>query len=241
MAHLFTSKKVGAYASRVVRAPMTRLCSIQPGDFPSPMMADYYGQRASEGGLEIKGVSISIPARSYLGAARFYYDGQMERWRATANAVHAKGGRAFMQLIHGGRQSHVEVTGGVDLISVWGAERVGARISPSGQWGGISDSNPEATFSYVAKVLDGYKLAYLHVIEPRMMRTETLDEGQAPVASSFLRKVFGAPIIAAGGFDREGAEQILQRGDADLVAFARWFSSNPDLPERSPSDVRGAF
>jgi N-ethylmaleimide reductase len=93
---------------------MTRLCTIQPGDIPSPMMADYYGQRVSEGGLEIRGVNI--PTRSYLGAASFYYDGQMEDWRAIANAVQAKGSSAFVQLIHGGRQSHVEVTGGGDSI-----------------------------------------------------------------------------------------------------------------------------
>ena len=55
MAHLFTPTKVGSYAlsHRVVLAPMTRLRTIQPGDIPSPMMADFYGQRASEGGLEI--------------------------------------------------------------------------------------------------------------------------------------------------------------------------------------------
>jgi N-ethylmaleimide reductase len=117
MAHLFTPRKVGAYtlSHRVVLAPMTRLRTIQPGDIPSPMMADFYGQRASQGGLEIvEGVSISITARSYLGAASFYHDGQTEGWKAIAKAVHAKGGRVFMQLIHGGRQSHVEMTGGVD-------------------------------------------------------------------------------------------------------------------------------
>ena len=118
------------------------------------------------------------------------------------------------------------------FASVWGADRVGVRVSPSGRWGAISDSNPEAIFGYFADRLNAYGLAYLHVIEPRVMGTETLVEGQAPVASSFLRKVFTGPIIAAGGFDRAGAEQILQRGDADLVAFGRWFSSNPDLPER---------
>lgn len=120
MAHLFTSKKVGAYSlsHRVVLAPMTRLRTIQPGDIPSPMMADFYGQRASEGGLEIiEGVSISVVARSYLGAASFYHDGQVDGWKAIANAVHAKGGVVFMQLIHGGRQSHVEMTGGVDPVA----------------------------------------------------------------------------------------------------------------------------
>jgi N-ethylmaleimide reductase len=70
------------------------------------MMADFYGQRASKGGLEIvEGVSVSIVARSYLGAASFYHDGQTEGWKAIARAVHAKGGRVFMQLIHGGRHS----------------------------------------------------------------------------------------------------------------------------------------
>jgi N-ethylmaleimide reductase len=123
------------------------------------------------------------------------------------------------------------------FTSVWGADRVGVRVSPSGRWGAISDSNPEATFGYFAERLNAYGLAYLHVIEPRVMGTETLVEGQAPVASSFLRKIFNGPIIAAGGFDRAGAEQILQRGDADLVAFGRWFSSNPDLPERLRRDL----
>jgi N-ethylmaleimide reductase len=123
------------------------------------------------------------------------------------------------------------------FASEWGADRVGVRVSPSGRWGAISDSNPEATFGYFAERLNAYGLAYLHVIEPRVMGTETLVEGQAPVASSFLRKIFNGPIIAAGGFDRAGAEQILQRGDADLVAFGRWFSSNPDLPERLRRDL----
>jgi N-ethylmaleimide reductase len=118
------------------------------------------------------------------------------------------------------------------LVSVWGADRVGVRVSPSGQWGGISDSDPQATFGHFAERLNAYGLAYLHVIEPRVKGTETLAEGQEPVASAFLRPVFKGPIIAAGGFDRDGAEAILQRGDADLVAFGRWFASNPDLPER---------
>lgn len=118
------------------------------------------------------------------------------------------------------------------FISVWGADRVGVRISPSGRWGSISDSHPGVTFGTFAERLNEYGLAYLHVIEPRVMGTETLFQGQPPLVAIFLRQIFKGPIIAAGGFDREGAEDILQRGDADLVAFGRWFASNPDLPER---------
>jgi N-ethylmaleimide reductase len=119
------------------------------------------------------------------------------------------------------------------MISVWGPGRVGIRVSPSGEWGSIYDSNPEATFGYLAQRLNEFALAYLHIIEPRVKGTdENLNVDQTPVAAATLRKVFHGPIIAAGGFDREGASATLQRGDADAIAFGRWFTSNPDLPER---------
>jgi N-ethylmaleimide reductase len=347
MAKIFSAIKVGAFSlrHRVVLAPMTRVRTIQPGDIPSPMMADFYGQRASAGGLEIiEAASISEHARSYLGAASIYHDGQHEGWKAIADAVHARGGVAFLQLIHGGRQSHVDVTGGrlpvapsevpfegvsltrdgfvpasphralerdeikdivedfrlaaerakkagfdgvelhaangylVDqfiqdgtnhrtdeyggsvenrvrflresleaLISVFGAQRVGVRISPSGEWGGISDSDPEGTFSYVAKVLDTYEIAYLHVIEPGINGDDTLHHGHPTVAADFLRPHFSGPIIAAGGFERDSALEAVESGVADLVAFGRHFSSNPDLPDRLKDNlpltpyVRAAF
>jgi N-ethylmaleimide reductase len=122
------------------------------------------------------------------------------------------------------------------LIEVWGADRVGVRVSPSGQWGSISDSDPQATFGHFAEKLNAYGLAYLHVIEPRIKGTEEIAVGQPPVAAGFLRKIFKGPIIAAGGFDRLGAIDIVERGDADVVAFGRYFSSNPDLPERLRRD-----
>jgi len=331
MSALFSPMKIGRYSlsHRVVHAPMTRLRS-DADDTPSEMMAEYYSQRASEGGLIITESShVLRSGRGYLGGPGIYEDRHIDGWRRIADAVHAKGGRVFMQLVHDGRQSHVDMTGGtapaapsevpfdglalthngwvpvsmhraidideiqdivaafrkgaeralaagvdgvelhsangylVDtflqdgtnkrtdayggsiekrarfmlelteaLVSVWGADRVGVRISPSGKWGSISDSKPEATFGYVAEKLNAFGLAYLHIIEPRVMGVETLDENQAPVASVFLRKIFKGPIIAAGGFDRDGAEAIIKKGDADLVAFGRLFASNPDLPER---------
>jgi N-ethylmaleimide reductase len=123
------------------------------------------------------------------------------------------------------------------LLSVWGPGRVGVRVSPSGQWGAISDSDPEATFGAFADRLNRYPLAYLHIIEPRVKGVETIGEGREPVAAAFLRRIYTGRIIAAGGFDRMGAEAILRRGDADLVAFGRFFSSNPDLPERLRHDL----
>lgn len=117
-------------------------------------------------------------------------------------------------------------------ISVWGQGRVGVRLSPSSSYGSMHDSNPQATFSYVAGQLNDLGLAYLHVVEPRIKGNETIDEHADPVAVQHLRATFKGPIIAAGGFERQSAESLLLKGDADMVAFGRSFISNPDLPKR---------
>lgn len=118
------------------------------------------------------------------------------------------------------------------LVNVWGGDRVGVRISPSGKYGTMSDSNPAETFGYFVTQLNRFNLAYLHIIEPRIRGYLDLEENVPPVASEMLRKTFKGPIIAAGGFNKDSAEAILQAGHADLVAFGRHFIANPDLPER---------
>src|ERR1700758_3595810 len=117
-------------------------------------------------------------------------------------------------------------------ISVWGPDRVGVRISPSGTYGSMSDSNPQATFSYVVTELDRLGIAYLHVVEPRIKGIEEIVKGQAPIAAQHLRRKFSRTLIAAGGFTGESAAAVVASGDADFVAFGRHFISNPDLPER---------
>ena len=118
------------------------------------------------------------------------------------------------------------------LVTVWGADRVGVRIAPSGTFNGMADSNPRALFRYVAERLNDVKLAYLHVIEPRVKGGEVIAEGQGPVAAQELSKVFHGPIIAAGGFEPGTAEATVVNGDASLIAFGRHFIANPDLPKR---------
>jgi N-ethylmaleimide reductase len=87
-------------------------------------------------------------------------------------------------------------------------------------------------FTYVTELLDKFGLAYLHVIEPRVVGSYMDEDGIEPVASMQLRKIFKGRIMAAGGFDRDGAVAIIQNGHADLVAFGRHFLANPDLPYR---------
>jgi N-ethylmaleimide reductase len=118
------------------------------------------------------------------------------------------------------------------LVSVWGGDRVAVRIGPNGRWNGMGDSDPQALFASVSEQLNRFGLAYLHIIEPRVGGSVLVEEGQAPVAAQQLRRIFRGPIIAAGGFEPATAEAILASGDADLVAFGRYFVSNPDLPKR---------
>ena len=159
--------------------------------------------------------------------------------------IHGANGYLPDQFLQDGSNNRTDVYGGSienrarfllevtdAAISVWGGERVGVRIAPSGTYGSMVDSNPENTFGYVAKQLDRRGLAYLHVIEPRIKGIELIVENQAPIAARHIRPKYKGTIIAAGGFDRKSAEAILESGDADLVAFGRFFISNPDLPER---------
>jgi N-ethylmaleimide reductase len=118
------------------------------------------------------------------------------------------------------------------MVSVWGGDRVAVRIGPSGTWNGMSDSNPEALFSFVAEALNSIGLAYLHIIEPRVKGNVVIHEGQGAVASEQLRKIFKGKIIGAGGFEPGTAEAAVEEGVVDAVAFGRHFVSNPDLPLR---------
>ena len=118
------------------------------------------------------------------------------------------------------------------LVSVWVGNRVAVRIAPGGRWNGMSDSDPETLFDYVAKELNRFGLAYLHIIEPRVRGNVVLAEGQYAIAAARLRKIFKGKIIAAGGFEPGTAKEVVENGDADLVSFGRHFLANPDLPKR---------
>ncbi len=118
------------------------------------------------------------------------------------------------------------------MISVWGGNRVAVRIGPAGTWNSMSDNNPSALFGYAAEKLNRFGLAYLHVIEPRIKGNVAIEAGLPPVATAQMRTIFKGKIIAAGGFEPDSAEAIVEKGDADLVAFGRHFVANPDLPRR---------
>jgi N-ethylmaleimide reductase len=115
------------------------------------------------------------------------------------------------------------------VTSVWPAHRVGARLSPNGMFNDMGSSDFREQFTYVARELDRFGLAYLHVVDGLAFGFHQLGE---PMALAEFRKVFHGPLMGNCGYIQETAEQAIAEGLADLIAFGRPFLSNPDLVER---------
>lgn len=324
--NLFTPFRLGPYElrNRVVMAPMTR-SRAGAGNVPTAMMSEYYAQRAGAGLIVTEGAQVSPEGVGYPDTPGIHTDAQVEGWRPVTEAVHARGGRIFLQLWHVGRVSHPglqpggtlpvapsaigiegeklytsaglvpyvtpraletgEIAGiveqfadgarrayragfdGVELhgangylidqflrdgsnhradryggtpehrarflsevtaavVDVWGAERVGVRLSPLAPTNGMRDSDPVSTFSAAAHALARFGLAYLHVVEP--VGSQASGGRITPV----LKAVFRGPVVANGGYGAKTGNAAIAVRQADLVSFGTPFLANPDLPER---------
>jgi N-ethylmaleimide reductase len=95
--------------NRIVMAPMTRARSSQPGDVPTALMAQYYAQRASAGLIISEATQISPQGKGYSFTPGIYSPAQIAGWRLVTEAVHAAGGRIYLQLWHVGRMSHASL------------------------------------------------------------------------------------------------------------------------------------
>ncbi len=153
--------------------------------------------------------------------------------------IHAANGYLIDQFLRDGTNRRTDAYGGslenrlrflaevVEAVAdVWGAGRVGVRLSPISGFNDMRDSDPAATFGAAAEMLGRAGLAYLHVIEQD--RTGGIDDFDWGA----LKRAFGGVYMANGGYDFTRASVALARGDADLVAFGVPYIANPDLVER---------
>lgn len=320
MPSLFDPLQLGdlCLPNRVVMAPLTRM-RAGSGRAPVALNAAYYAQRSSAGLILSEATSVTPAGVGYPDTPGIWSEEQVSGWQAVTRAVHANGGRIFLQLWHVGRVSHPdlldgalpvapsalapqghvsvlrperdyvvpraletqEIAGvveayrlgavnakragfdGVEIhgangylldqflqdstnqrtdayggsienrarlllevtdaaISVWGAGRVGVHLSPRGDAHSMGDSNPLATFGYVAEQLGKRGVAFIF----------TRESLGANRISPQLKAKFGGVIIANEGFTAETAQQVLDAGEADAVSFGKLYISNPDLPQR---------
>ncbi|MBB3260895.1 2,4-dienoyl-CoA reductase-like NADH-dependent reductase (Old Yellow Enzyme family) [Paraburkholderia bannensis] len=320
MPTLFDPIQIGALTlpNRVIMAPLTRQRAGEARQ-PNALMAKYYAERAGAGLIVSEATSVTPQGVGYAETPGIWSQEQVEGWKLVTEAVHAAGGRIFLQLWHVGRISDPifldgelpvapsaiaaagfvslvrpqrafvtpralesdEIAGivaayrqgalnakaagfdGVEVhgangylldqflqdstnkrtdayggpienrarlllevtdacIDVWGADRVGVHIAPRGDAHTMGDSNPAATFGYVARELGKRKIAFLFA------RESLGDNRLGPQ----LKAEFGGPYIANEKFTLESAQKVLADGEADAVAWGQLFIANPDLVRR---------
>jgi 2,4-dienoyl-CoA reductase-like NADH-dependent reductase (Old Yellow Enzyme family) len=158
-------------------------------------------RKAGFDGVEIHGANGYLPDQ-------FLQDGSNHRLDDYGGSIE---NRARLML---------EVTDAV--ISVWGPNRVGMHLAPRGDAHGMGDSNPAATFCYVARELGKRRIAFI-------CAREHLGENRL---GPQLKAAFGGVYVTNEKFTRKTADQVLKAGEADAVAFGVLFIANPDLPTR---------
>jgi len=320
MPSLFDPLKVGdlLLPNRILMAPLTR-SRAGSSRIPNDLMAQYYSQRASAGLILSEATVVTPMGIGYADTPGIWSSEQVAGWKRVTQAVHAAGGRMFLQLWHVGRISHpvfldgklpvapsaVTPGGNVSLlrpatpfvtpralerseipdvvaafargaqnallagfdgvelhgangylldqflqdttnrrdddyggsienrarlllevtdaaVSVWGPGRVGVHLAPRADSHSMGDSDRAATFGYVARELGRRKIAFI------CAREHVAEDSIGPQ----LKAAFGGVYIANEQFTRESAQEAIDAGRADAVAFGKLFLANPDLPAR---------
>jgi len=207
---------------------------------PSAIAAD--GTIPTATGLQPFVTPRALATAEIPGVVEQFRHGALHALTAGFDGVEIHGANGYLvdQFLRDGTNRRTDAYGGpvenrarflrevVEAVSaVWGAPRVGVRLSPTGAFNSMSDSDPARTFGHAAELLGRYGLAYLHVVEGG---DESFDWAE-------LKRRFKGPYIAAGGYDRARAVAVLAAGRADLVSFATPYISNPDLVERFRLDA----
>lgn len=119
-------------SNRVVMAPLTRTRAGEDG-VPTDVMVEYYRQRAGQGLIVTEGTWPVVEGKSYPGQPGIRTDEQIVGWRRIADAVHEAGGTIVMQLMHGGRVSHPDITGADRVVAPSALAAPGQTRTPKGK------------------------------------------------------------------------------------------------------------
>lgn len=149
-------------ANRIVMAPLTRN-RAGAGLVPSEFAAEYYSQRASAGLIIAEATQVSEQAQGYQDTPGLYTPEQIAGWRKVTDAVHAKGGRIFVQLWHVGRVSHVDLHGGASPVAP-SAIRADAKTFVNNGFADVSE--PRALeLNEIPDIIESFRQAAANAIE----------------------------------------------------------------------------
>ncbi|WP_018168050.1 MULTISPECIES: alkene reductase [unclassified Thioalkalivibrio] len=157
--------------------------------------------------------------------------------------IHAANGYLLDQFIRSGSNHRTDAYGGSvenrirlplevvrAVIEIWGPERVGIRVSPTGSFNGMHDDDPLETYSAFAEALDATGIAYIEVVEDSFQGNH--ETGRPESIIDAIRARFSRTYIGNGAYSADEARERIAAGRCDLVTFGRPFIANPDLPER---------
>lgn len=161
--------------------------------------------------------------------------------------IHSANGYLLDQFLRDGTNVREDAYGGsvenrsrflfdviTEVVSAVGADRTGLRLSPSGTFNDMTDSDPQKHFTYVCERLNDFDLAYLHVIDAL---EADIRHGANVMALSLIRDTYKGVLITNGAYDKERGTTTVGNNQADAVAYGTLFIANPDLPERFKADA----
>jgi N-ethylmaleimide reductase len=217
--------------------------SLQPGKFPpvAPSAIAVEGQAFTNEGMKDFETPRALDIDEIPAIVDQYRQAAINAKQAGFDGVeiHSANGYLLDQFLKDGSNKRDDSYGGSienrtrlvievtqAVTEVWGGNRVGIRISPTGSFNSMSESNPQALFKSLVEQLNPYNLAYLHVVE---RFGEDADKG---FNFNTLRQAFNGAYMANGSYTAERAEHSLNNDLSDFIAFGVPFIANPDLPER---------
>ena len=212
-ADLFGPVQLGPYrlANRVVMAPLTRSRSSEDG-VPRPLMAEYYGQRASAGLIVAEGTNVSAQGRGYALTPGLYTDHQVQGWRPITFAVHARGGRIFPQLWHVGRVSHPSLQPGGALPIAPSAIRPDATSFTNGGFEPCVTPRALET-TEIPAIVEQYRRAARNALAARFDGVE-IHAANGYLLEQFLRDSTNKRTDAYGGSLENRARLLLEVAEA---------------------------
>ncbi len=183
MTDLFSPLKLGAVEieNRVLMAPLTR-CRADENHVPTDLIAEHYAQRAS-GGLLIAEATMAMEGNSaFWREPGIYSDAQVEGWKKVTDAVHAKGGKIFLQIWHGGRACHPALNDGKQPVAPSAIAITNADVhTPEGKQNyteprALDDAEIPAIIEGFAKAAENAKRAGFDGVEVHGANGYLLDE-----------------------------------------------------------------